>query len=418
MSPIIETQYAKRLLFICFCFVALQVRAQDNRGSDELFQDARKAAFDRKDYPAAIALSKQALAQSPDYSDIRVFLGRVYTWSDQLDSARAAFQYVIKAHPEYEDAYVGIADLEYWNDRPAEALRYAETGLQYNPKSEELLLRKAKALLNLKRLQDAALVANQILEINPKNAQARAVLINIKDQVRKNKLEIGYDYTYFDKRFDQPWHLGTIAYSRQTKYGSVTGRVNYANKFGEGGWQGEIDAYPRISNTFYAYTSVGYSNSDIFPQYRAGFSLYANLPKSFEGEVGFRYLYFSDPTWVYTASIGKYYKSFWFNFRTFLTPGEGNLSKSFQLTSRYYTAGADDFIALGIGTGISPDDQRNNINYHINTNLMTYKAMAEYRHTIWKQIILGAGITYYYEEYQPSTYGNQINFSIFLQKRF
>lgn len=406
------------ILIVFTCLYTLHVTAQDNLSSDELFQLARKAAFDRKDYPEAIRLSRLALVKSPDYSDIRVFLGRVYTWSDKLDSARREFQYILQSKPEYEDAYVAAADLEYWNDQPEEALTLINKGLEYHPRSEELLLRKAKVFASLKRLPEAAATANMILDINPGNAAARAVLSSIRDQVRKNKIDLSYDYTYFDKRFDQPWHLLSFSYGRQTSIGTIMGRINYANKFGEGGVQGELEAYPRISNTFYSYVGLGYSGNDIFPRYRAGFSLYANLPRSFEAELGFRYLYFSNSTWVYTASIGKYLSNFWFNFRTYLTPGEDNLSKSFNLTTRYYTAGADDFITLGIGTGISPDDRRNNINYEINTSLMSYKLNLAWQRTFAKQNIIGINGTWYYEEYMKDTYGNQLNIGVSLMRRF
>lgn len=403
------------LLMTVSLFTSLLAIGQD---SDQLFQEARKAAFDRKDYPEAIRLCRIALAKSPDYADIRVFLGRIYTWSDKTDSARAEFRYILQRQPEYEDAYVAIADLEYWNDRAQEALQYVDKGLGYHPQSEELLLRKARILGYMKQLTASAEYANKVLAINPGNAAARSLLNGIKDQVRKNKLDLSYDYTYFDKRFDQAWHMASLSYGRQTNYGSVIGRVNYANKFGESGVQGEVEAYPRFSNTFYSYVGFGYSNSDIFPKYRAGFSLYANLPKSFEAELGFRYLYFSSNTWVYTASVGKYYRNFWFNFRTFLTPGEDNLSKSFHLTSRLYTAGADDYWTFGIGTGISPDDQRNNINYEINTSLMSYKALLGWQKTFLKQNIIGLYGTWYYEEYRPDTYGNQVNLQVSLMRRF
>lgn len=406
------------LLYLFLCCLCLRAIAQEERTSDQLFQDARKAAFENKNYPLAIQLSRQALAKSPDYSDIRVFLGRVYTWSDFPDSARTEFRYVLRAHPDYEDAYVAIADLEYWNDRPDTALKYVNQGLQYYPRSEELILRKARVLVAQKQLQEAAKVATQLVEINPSNAPGRALLNSIKDQVRKNKIDLSYDYTYFDKRFDQPWHLVSLGYSRQTKLGTVSGRVNYGHKFGEDGLQGEIEAYPRISPTFYAYVNAGYSASDIFPEYRGGFSLFANLPAAFEAELGFRYLYFDDAVWVYTASVGKYYSNFWFNLRTYLTPGEGDLSRSFAFTTRYYTAGADDFITLGLGTGISPDDQRNNINYSINTSLISYKFNLGYQRTVGRQNIIGAMATWYYEEFREKTYGNQVNIGIILQRRF
>ncbi|TCV11367.1 tetratricopeptide repeat protein [Sphingobacterium alimentarium] len=72
-------------------FHPFSINAQD-LDSDQLFALARKTAFDQKDYPKAIQLSKQALARSPEYTDIQVFLGRLYTWMDAVDSARMVFQ--------------------------------------------------------------------------------------------------------------------------------------------------------------------------------------------------------------------------------------------------------------------------------------------------------------------------------------
>src|ERR1700758_5601376 len=102
-------------LFYFFLFLVVFSRAayaQNGPSSDDLFRQARRAAFDQKDYPKAISLSKQALTKSPDYSDIRVFLGRVYTWSGKTDSARAAFNYVLGRHPDNEDASFAFGSLE------------------------------------------------------------------------------------------------------------------------------------------------------------------------------------------------------------------------------------------------------------------------------------------------------------------
>ena len=101
------------MIVIAVSIVSLGTVAQDSTSSDGLFQMARKAAFDEKNYPKAIELSKRALTISPQYSDIRIFLGRVYTWSNQYDSAKAAFEYVLNYAPDNEDASAAYTDLEY-----------------------------------------------------------------------------------------------------------------------------------------------------------------------------------------------------------------------------------------------------------------------------------------------------------------
>jgi len=357
------------LLFLLF--IPAISNAQETLSSDELFTNARTAAFDEDDYPKAIRITKQALEISPDYSDIRIFLGRLYTWTDEVELARKEFERVIETNPGYEDAHLAYGYLEYWNDNPERSLEIIQPGIDKNPDSKGLLMLKAKIQNNLERFSEANKTLEDLLVYHPKDSEARAFSQTIKDLSSKNQIGVDYDFVYFDERFSDPWHLASFSYGRRTGIGTVTGRLNYANRFTTNGVQFEVDAYPRISDTFYAYVSGGISeNGGIFPRYRAGFSLYANLPKSFEADAGFRFLSFSNSTWIYTASVGKYYSNYWFNLRTYLTPSNNSLSKSISLTVRYYLAGADDFLSLRIGTGLSPDRPENYILLDKNNNVI------------------------------------------------
>ena len=83
-------------MIIGLMFSAPGLLAQSQLSSEDLFQNARRLAFDDKNYPDAIALTKQALTISPDYADIRIFLGSLYTWTDKVDSARTEFKKVLE----------------------------------------------------------------------------------------------------------------------------------------------------------------------------------------------------------------------------------------------------------------------------------------------------------------------------------
>lgn len=162
-------------------------------------------------------------------------------------------------------------------------------------------------------------------------------------------------------------------------------------------------------------------SGSIFPDYRAGFSLYANLPASFEGEVGFRMLNFGgDNTWIYTASVGKYVSNFWFNLRTYQTPSNDRVSQSYSLTTRYYFGGADDFLSLRLGTGISPDNESNNILYNDGNpyNLKSHNVTLDYRFTVKNSNIFFISGSLQNQEYQQNTRGNQISGSLGYIKRF
>ena len=412
----------KKQLFSIFFLLTLincnSLFAQQQLSSDELFQQARTAAFDKKNYPLATELSKKALIISPDYSDIRIFLGRVYTWWNKTDSGRECFKEVLDLEPGNEDAASAYADLEYWNDNPSEALLICENGLTFHPQSKVLLLKRAKNLIELKRYKDASDGLAGLLKIDPKNAEARSLLEKIKDQRAKNKIGISYDLATFDKQFDDPWHIVSLDYSRNTKAGSFIGRVNYANRFKTNALQFEADAYPRISKTFYSYVNVGISDkSGVFPQYRSGFSLYANLPKSFEAEAGLRYLYFSDATWIYTSSIGKYFKNYWFNFRTYITPATESVSNSYTFTTRYYFK-ETNYFGVALGTGISPDETANNIQLANLYKLKSYKVSADYRNTFGTLNTILLSFSILQQEYLPKVTGNEFLFSVGYQRRF
>lgn len=393
--------------------------AQEKISSDDLFVQARNAAFQQKNYPKAIALCQQALAGSPGYTDIRVFLGRLYFWSDKEDSARITLDKALRENPSHEDAAVAAASIAYFTNRYKDGLAYAETGLQHHPKSPDLMLQKARLLTATREYKYAARLTDSLLVIDPKNSDARALAGRIRDYSASNKIGVSYDYTHFGKQFDDPWHLTSIDYSRQTKYGSIIGRLNYTNRFKTNGVQFEMDAYPSIAKNFYAYVNFGYSPDDgVFPKYRGGFSLYANLPKSFEADLGFRYLNFGNDTWIYTGSIGKYYKSFWFNLRAYLTPDDDRISHSYAFTTRYYLGGADDFVHASIGYGISPDDRTQAIQLNNNYKLLTHRISGGYRFTHKKLNVFLINLGYSRVEYLPKTKDDQITAGIGYQRRF
>lgn len=395
---------------------------QDSLSADGLFLMARKAAFDDKNYALAKTRLWRALAISPGYADILIFLGRIHTWTDQYDSARYYFHTVLKAKPDYTDASVALADLEYWSDHYNTSIDVINAALQFNSESQDLWVRKARALYAARQYKEAQVAVDQALHLNHNNTEARALANRIKESLFMNRIGLSYDYVYFDKQFADPWHLVSMDYTRVTGLGSITGRINYANRFKENGVQAEIEAYPRISNTFYTYVNLGYSDKvGVFPQWRGGLSLYANLPASFEGELGFRYLKFSgDPTWIYTAYLGKYYKSWLFGFRTYLTPGTytSTVSASYTATARYYYGSADDLIGFTAGYGISPDDRLNSIQLDGSIRLVSYKLGASFRKKISRRNVFSLDGAWFNQEYLPQTKGNQYQISIGWLLRF
>ncbi|KVV15125.1 YaiO family outer membrane beta-barrel protein [Flavobacterium sp. TAB 87] len=409
----------KYFSFLLVIVISFSGYGQESDSSDELFQKARTVAFDQKDYVTAIALSKQALLLSPEYTDISIFLGRLYTWTDNWEAARVVFKDLDLREVQDEDYFVAYASLEYWNDQNEKAIEIIDKGLKYNPRSETLWLLKAKVYNGVDNYAGAQKSVDGLLAINSTNTEARELSVRLNELTSKNQIGLTYNLSHFDKQFDDDWHIMGLSYKRNTKYGSVILKGNFANKFASNGTQVELEAYPKLSKIFYMYVGAGYSNDvGIFPKYRTGASLNANLPRSFEAEIGYRHLYFSENLFLYTASVGKYYKNYWFNLRTYITPDSKNISQSYTGTVRYYTKGADDYFAFQIGTGISPEDYRSNLLENYTYKLKTFKMGAEYNFSIKKVNIFSVGAMYFNQEYQPQKKGNQYDLSLGYSRRF
>ena len=411
-----------RFLSITFTiqlFVVGNLFAQDttNLTSDELFTQARNIPKEKANYPKIINTLKLALAKSPDYADIRLFLGRVYTWNDNLDSARYQFNQVLSKEPNNIEAYSAIFDVEYWNENYRRALDHANQGLLYDPNSSELLIKKAKALNALKDSRQALAVLRSYNKQNPGQDTVKTYYQMLRSENAKNLIDLSYEYVYFDKRFDDPWHYTSLDYTRNTGLGSITGRLMYSNRFREDGLQGEIEAYPSISKGIYAYVGAGYSQSDIFPRFRAGVSLYYTLPKSFDAETGFRYLDFNpSKTYIYVLALGKYTGNFYFNLKSYLSPDVDIFSHSYTFSARYYFSDRYNFIGAQIGAGISPDDRARNIMGE--GNLSTYKFGVNYSRDLIKNFTIATSGLWFYEEYRTGLWGNQIGIGVSLIKRF
>lgn len=325
---------------------------------DSSFQVARTLAFSSK-YDESILLCKRILEKSPQYQDVQVLLGRIYFWNNQTDSAILILSESIKLNP-YQDAYIALSDIQRWNSNLLDALKTSENGLKFFPSSEELFIRKIKVLVELEDYNEAYPIIDSLIDKNKKNSELRQLAESIKMKRSKNIFAITYDYDYFDKQFNDPWHNISMSYGRQTKYlGRVITRANFGNRFASNGAQIEMDAYPTLGKKMYAYINAGYSPSHIFPTYRSGISVYRNFPRAFEGELGLRVLYFSNTTILYVASIGKYTGNFWFSARQTLISFENanKIFPSYSFITRYYGKTTYDFVTLTLGYGLTPDDR-------------------------------------------------------------
>lgn len=352
MTPNLSRSFT---IMVCFLLIgSTTVIGQEKIGDlsvDELYKEARKAAFEDEDYSKARKYANEALNKNPDYHEIRIFIARLYSWEGDYDAARDELQRVLEEDPENRNVYMTLTDIESWSDNYDKALLWANEGIDNHPQDEELLLKKASVLYSMEEYEKSEKVYKRVLENNSDSEKAAEGLESAKLKQMKYDATVSYRYDHFRENFD-PWKFTEVGLSRQTPYGSVIARVQYARRFSSSGTQLNLDVYPSITEGVYAYISGGYSGDSIYPRYRFGLSLYKTLPSSFELEAGMRYLDFvNSRTEVYTASLSKYWSNYLFTLQTYIVPLEEDNSNSFRGVVRRYFGNEDTYLSITGGYG-------------------------------------------------------------------
>ncbi|SFB12581.1 YaiO family outer membrane beta-barrel protein [Algoriphagus aquimarinus] len=408
----------KKVAFLLMCSLAFSmgIKAQDSFDPDALLVDARTLILDGK-YVEGRKIAFRALSKYPDYADILILVGRSYAWEGKNDSASIYLERAILASPAYEDGYSAYLDNLSWDeqyDRAEEILAKAKENLG-QPLSNNLRYKESR-LYYFKEEYDAAFeIAEELFEKNYKNDNLLGYMQTLQRLRRNNAVGVTYDYDTFDGDIS-PWNTFSIyGRTRTDLTGTLIGRVTQSSRFDSNGTLFELDAYPSLGKKAYAYLNVGGSSASFFPQFRFGASVYYNLPKAWEVDGGFRYLKFSDPTTIYTASVGKYVGNWWFNLRGNLIPGTGNsLGTSGNLQARYYFKTGEDFFSVQLSSGVSPDEETRDPTQLLNS----YRARIGYQQLILPRFMIYGYTGYSRDELGPDRFRNNLNFSLGVEYRF
>jgi len=377
---------------------------------DELFRRALRLGREgRFDEARRICLS--ILEQAPEYHDVRVYLGRLHLWQHEYDAGRRELQAVLTQVPDHSDALNAMIDAELWSDHSDAALEYCNRGLAYHPENQDFLWKRTRILYLREDYHAAADTLRRLLSISPEHAEGLRMERLIQSSVRLLEFSQTYRLDLLDRKTQdpQPWHFFSLDAAYYTGFGPLIGRVNYASRdYGAGrtgGTQFELDSYPVFSQRFYAYLNAGYSSDAIFPRYRLGGELYANLPKAFELSAGLRYLQFEDArVFIYTGTLGKYHKDWWFSFRPSFSSDTVGSGVSGLLWVRRYFRSSDEYIGLLAGFGNSPIE----LNFLEDiARYSSYQIGLEFKKPLSGVILFRGHIRYEREEYQPDVFGNR-----------
>lgn len=427
-------KYLSLIVLLLFCLINqsfAQETVESGRTSSDDFKRARELAF-AGDREEARSICYEILKQNPAFYDARILIGRTFAWDKDFKSGREELQKVLDVDFDNSDAIFAMIDLEKWAGDPNKAIFYCEYGQSFFPNEEAFLVQKVSLLQDIGDEEKSLQVLDDLLVLNPSSEEGLVLMKKYKSSRMIYKANYQHDYEYFNEPYTRKWHLSSFQLDRRNTWGSIIGKVNLGDLIsdGESFWsnevakQFEVDAYPRVSKKSYAYLNYGYSPDNLFPTHRAGAELYHKLPKAFEVSGGMRFLHFNSDggnknIYIYTASVGKYYRNYWFSFRSYLTPKNGNVSQSYWLITRRYLRDSKNYIGLELATGVSPDESWVNLS---SIGVYKYKSRRfrlSYQDRLWTDRLLYLlKFGYEREEYRIDEKRNVLSFSVKLSYQF
>lgn len=340
-----------------------------------------------------------------------------FSRKNQPDSAIQRFDAILKLDPKDSLALHYATNIMAGKKAYDSALVYIDQSLKYYPDNEQILRKKVEMLESKSMYAEAALYADTLLRKYPGSAN-RDYAHFLKSKTLRNQfglffLNSTYDYT------DSKYNIATVEYRRFFNRGSFAGRINYAGRQQGTGVQGEAEMYYTHSKRFYSYAFAAVANKIAFPKLRAGYSLFATLPKETEAELGIRYLNADSSTSISgVTSLAKQFGDFWVNGRAYFISEESDFYTSLNLTTRYYMNNRQDYLALIAGLGTSPDDRSRLINFPKLSGLLTRSVGAGYQRTFQYRNTLGIYGTWINQKITDTDFQNQYDIYITFQRKF
>lgn len=339
------------------------------------------------------------------------------TEKDTLSGLKS-YSKLLASYPTDTIARNQIINLQIQRQNYAEALKHIDTALNNDQDNENLLLKKIELTQLMGDTYKAYQISKTATASNPGSRKIKLINNELFLLSRQNQIGINYAFTAISPRTQQAWNVYGLSYIRSEEFGTLVGRVNYADRNNLTGYQFEIEAYP-THNKSYSYINMAYANSIVFPKFRFSYSYF--LPyKTWETEIGLRYLSnVGDHFLGFTAALGKYFGPYWLNIKTFVTPNDEKLANSYVLSGRYYLNGSsDDYFTAIAGYGFSPDDRGRNFEIDNRLNMESIRFTIGYQRTLWRTNVLGIFGTFNHQKYEQNIKRNEYEAAVAFRHKF
>ncbi|MFV8440516.1 YaiO family outer membrane beta-barrel protein [Flavobacterium sp. LB2P44] len=410
--------------FIILLFLSNEAVLAQKIDSDSLLSVIVKDMQNNKNYEKNIERALLGKKIAPNYLDYYLLLGRNYDLLKKNDSAKYYYKYYIEKSTLNREALNYLINLELEEKKYKEAEITIDKAIALHPE-DDTFEQKKLTVFQLQKDRKKEYEYLKILQLkNPNDNAITQLIFQLESKLKTDRMGINYGYTTFDRKGYGPWHLLSFQYIRERQWGSLIGRINYADRLSSGqsianGIQYEAESYFFTGKNNYSYVNGAYSKDLVFPKIRLGYSFYQNFKKGWEGDVGIRYLKTTDTEFKTVAlGLGKYIDSYWVNLRTFIQSDNDNIFPAVTLTIRYYFDTRFDYVTLISGYGSSPEERTTLGQFRERISLDSYRIGAGYYKMFNNHYITGIQFTYNEQEYVKNLTQNELELSIMLQYKF
>ena len=332
---------------------------------------------------------RKVLAENPNHFDASLLMAYSYGWEGQYDSARLITRQLAGVEPNNYELLNLMIHMEIWDKKYKTALSLVNGALNAYPNDQNFLYQKARIQYLMQDYHDALKTLEQLLYVNPNHEEGKELydLIN-KSHKYKDYIFLENHFEYSEMPYLSRKMVQSIGLSKWQKYGTFIAKVNIGSEYpipwGEQGFQYELEAYPKLSPSNYLFLNYAFSEHLFFPNHRTGFEFFQRFPKGLEASLGFRTIYWTSMTWIYTGSVSWTNNRHYIAFRPYVSQNSNNeWSNTYTLTYRYYfNPERDDYIYALVGMG-SYSDEFLHLNSNPGNSYMARLGILKYIHPRW-----------------------------------
>lgn len=425
----------------------------------EAYQYAISSRTYMQEYDEARQVVEQALTHYPNSKELRLKQAGLYSATGEHKKAIDALFAIEKDYPYnssirnslVEEMMVHAKEMER-NDEDLQAMDIYREVILLKPSDTLAPYKLANQHIARKEYSDAMIVLDNALQRNKDNQSLLylkgIVYENQNDFTKAKEYQTKYNppankvaeykdhMNYLDSRLLKnqisvsylkatadtiPFNLsvGTIEYTRFAKKDTYVARVNYTGKESGVGVQGELDWYHKFNNKSY-FLANGAFGSKFFPKLRGAFSFYQPFAKTWQAEIGGRYLYLQDDRSLYTGIVGieKAIGDIWLNARLSLITEGDNVYNNILGQARFYMRDQKDYLQAMASVGNAPEDL--SLDFQINNTLSFPTTMvgAGYFHSVGYKTVFGIIGNWYNYHVTDDLYMDQYTLLLTIRTKF